>query len=120
MIFDDPDVPAWWKVLNLPEENFERTKYAAPLTDPDSKGRFRLKDVNILRKLAPEIYDGAAREIKNYEDVLLEHKGTLKKYNLGKKIGSIPMLDVSLRPELAYDESAQNKYWEEHPELKVK
>lgn len=112
----DNSLPLWWRLLNIPEEQFERSKYAAPT---DSKGKFRLKDVNILRKIAPEIYESAAEGVKEYSDALFEHKGNFVKHKLGRKLGSIPLVDVALNPELAYDHKAQDKYFQNHPEMKT-
>lgn len=118
-LFDDPEVPAWWKLVNLPEQHFEQSKYAAPLSD-GSQGKFRIKDTEVLRKIAPGVYEAAANEVKEYNTYLAEHEGTLKKYALGKKVGSIPMWDAALRPELMHDKTAQDKYWKDHPEFKCK
>jgi hypothetical protein len=47
------------------------------------------------------------------------HGNAAKKYKLGKKIGSIPLIDTALHPELATDKKAQERYWKQHPELKA-
>jgi len=117
-IISDTELPEWFRILHLEDDLFERSKYAAP-THSESKGKHRLKDLNILRKIAPNTYETAAQEVKEYSDALFEHKGVLKKYNLGRKLGSIPLMDMTLHPELANDPAAQDKYFKEHPELKV-
>ena len=43
-----------------------------------------------------------------------------RKIKLGKKIGSIPLLDFAYHPELANDPKALNKYFIDHPEYKIK
>lgn len=112
------DVPDWFKVLNLEAGLFERSKLLAD--NPDSKGKFRLKDLNVLREVAPRTYEVAAQEVKEYNDALFETKGQVRKYKLGRKIGSIPMLDAALHPELMNDPKAQDRYFQEHPEMKTR
>lgn len=112
------DDPLWWKLLNLDASHFERSKYAAPLS-PESKGKFRLKNLEVLRKLAPDLYEAGAQEVKEYNTYLAEHDGGLKKYKLGRKLGSIHALDAALHPELMNDPKAREKYWLEHPEMKA-
>lgn len=114
---DNPDIPVWQKILNLDTKNFERSRYAGESFSPE--GRHRLKNLNLLREVAPGVYKSAAEEVKEYSDQLFETRGQLRKYKLGRKIGSIPMMDMALHPELAFDKSAQDKYFKDHPELKT-
>ena len=112
----DSEAPLWWKVLNLDDRNFERSRAAGD--SHDGNGKFRLKDLGLMRKLAPGLYESAAQEVKEYNDYVFENRGVLKKYKLGRKIGSIPIYDAALHPELINDEAARKKYWEQHPEMK--
>jgi hypothetical protein len=116
-LFEDPSVPLWFKVINLDEKHFEKSIYA----DPNAPhGKFRLKDPNILRQLAPGVYESAAAQVREHNDTVLLHGSSKKKYKLGKKIGSIPLVEATLRPELMNDPEAQKRYWQQHPELKCK
>jgi len=112
------DAPTWWKILNLPDSHFERSRYAGYALE-DGAGEFRIKDTKVLREIAPGVYDGAAMEIKEYNDALFQTRGGFRKYKIGKLLGSIPLIDAALRPELANDPAAQDKYWREHPELRT-
>lgn len=111
-LLEDPQVPLWQKILNLDSSRWERSKYAAPHLE-GSEGAHRLKDLNIIRQLAPGMYEAAAEEAKAFRDTAVKHNGTFK------KLGSIPVLDMHLHPELRYDKHAQDKYFKEHPELKT-
>lgn len=111
-ILENPNIPLETKVLNLDASKFEKSEYA--------DGKYRLKDLNILRELAPGVYESVADEVKEYSAALFETKGQFRKYNLGRKVGSIPLMDMTLNPELAWDHAAQDKYFQEHPELKTK
>lgn len=113
-LFSDPNVPLWFKLLNLDESHYERSQYA----DPNNPNKFRLKDPNILMKLAPGLYQAAAGEVKEYNETLLANGKTNRKYKLGKKVGSIPLTVALLRPELMNDKKAQEKFWQENPALK--
>ena len=115
---DNPGIPAWQKILNIDASRFERSRYAGQAQSPE--GKHRLKDLNILREIAPNTYQSAAEEVKEYSEQLFETRGQFRKYKLGRKLGSIPMLDMALHPELGYDKSAQDKYFKDHPELKTK
>lgn len=106
--------PLWWATLNIDAAEFERSKYAG-LTP----GKFRLKDLGVMRKLAPGIYESAAEEVKEYSDFLAYSDKNVKKVRLGRKLGSIPLVDAGLNPELMHDPKAQDKYFKLHPELKV-
>lgn len=117
-LFNDPEVPLWFKVLNLPEENFERSQYAGDSFD--GKGKFRLKDIGVMKRLAPGLYEAAAQDIKEHNDMVFAHGNSAKKYKLGKKVGSIPLMDAALHPELVNDRKAQEKYWQQNPELKAR
>ena len=83
------------------------------------KGKFRLKNLNILRKIAPYLYEAAAEEVKEFNTFHRLNGNTFDKVKLGRKIGSIPLVDMVLHPELQSDKKAQDKYWKEHPELKA-
>lgn len=115
-IFSDPDIPLWFKIVNLDEKHFERSKHAG--SSVDGKGKFRLKDLGIIRQMAPNIYKAAADEVKEHNDYVFQHGASFKQYKLGKKIGSIPLIDACLHPELASNQKAQEKYWQENPQLK--
>ena len=96
---------------------FEKSAHA----DPFGVGKkFRLKDIGVLRRLAPGVYESAAGEVKEHNDYVFAHGGKERKYKLGKKLGSIPLWDASLHPELSHDKRAQEKYWQEHPEMKCR
>lgn len=116
-LFNDPEVPLWMKLIHLPEESFERSQYAGESID--GKGKFRLKDLGVMRQLAPGLYEAAAEDMKAHNDMIVAHGNAAKKYKLGKKIGSIPLIDTALHPELATDKKAQERYWKQHPELKA-
>lgn len=109
---EDKSLPLWARILNLDASRWERSKYAAPQS-PDSEGTHRLKDLNLVRQIAPEMYEMAESEAKEFRDNAVKHNGTWK------KVGSIPIMDMSLHPELRYDKFAQDKYFSEHPELKA-
>lgn len=115
---DDASVPAWAKILNIDASKWERSKYAGESVNPE--GKHRLKDLALLREVAPGVYQAAAEEVKEYSDALFETKGQFRKYKLGRKLGSIPMMDMALHPELGFDRAAQDKYFAEHPELKTR
>ena len=115
---DDPNIPAWQKIMNIDARNFERSKYAGDSWS--GEGKHRLKDLNLLREIAPGIYKSAAEEVREYSQQLFETKGQFRKYKLGRKLGSIPMMDMALNPELATDPKAQDKYFKDHPELKTR
>ncbi len=116
-LFDDPEVPLWMKIIHLPEEQFERSKYAGDSVD--GKGKFRLKDLGVMRQLAPGLYEAAAEDMKEHNSMVVAMGDSAKKYKLGKKIGSIPMIDAALNPELSSDKKEQEKYWKAHPEFKA-
>lgn len=116
-LFDDPEVPLWFKVISLPEQMFEKSKYAGDSFT--GEGKFRLKDTGVMRRLAPGLYEAAAEEIKEHNDMVFAHGNSVRKYKLGKKIGSIPLIDATLHPELMNDKAAQDKYFKAHPELKA-
>lgn len=109
---EDKSIPLWERILNLDSKRWERSKYAGPHME-GSEGAHRLKDLNIIRQLAPQMYEAAAEEVKTFRDSAIKHNGTWK------KLGSIPLVDVHLHPELRYDKNAQDRYFKEHPELKV-
>ncbi len=117
--FNDPDIPAWFKLLQVDEKHFERSLYADPHGTSEA-GKFRLKDLGIMREIAPHVYAAAAEQVKEHNEMVAAHGSKIKKYKLGKKIGSIPLYDVTLHPELAHDKAAQKKYFDEHPELRCK
>lgn len=113
----EDDLPLWWKVINIEDNQFERSKYA----DKSGESKFRIKDLTWLRKLAPSVYESAAGEVKEYNEYVAQESGNkFKKYKLGKKIGSIPIWDAALHPELMHDKAAQNRYWSENNAFKVK
>lgn len=116
-IFSDPEVPLWYKILNLDDSKFEKSEYADP---NGSRSKFRLKDLSVMRKLAPHLYEAAAEDIKEHNEMVAAHGNRVKKYKLGKKIGSIPLIDAALHPELTHDVKAQKRYWEQNPQLKAK
>ena len=112
------DEPLWWKLLQLPAEQYERSRYAAPLNE-GSEGKFRLKNSEaVIRKLAPGVYEDCAGEVKEYQDALDATDPHARKYKIGRKLGSIPLIEFSLRPELS-DPHEQDKYFQQHPELKT-
>lgn len=114
-IIKDKSIPLWYRILNLDEKHFEHSEYAGT-----NKVEPRIKDLNILRKLAPRVYETCVDEIKednNYDSWDGKKK---RKIKLGKKIGSIPLLDFAYHPELANDPKALNKYFIDHPEYKIK
>lgn len=116
----EPDsAPLWWSVLNLPTEQFERSKYAGN-QNPDSKGRFRLKDPTVLQKLAPGLYQALADEVKQDNEIMMETKEkSIRKGRLGRKIGSIPLMAYHLNPELADDAKARERFWQDNPWLRA-
>lgn len=85
---EDPLIPAWQKILNLDTRHYERSKYAGE----SIAGKHRLKDLSILRQVAPGMYAAAAQEVKEYSDALFETHGQFRKYALGRKLGSIPKI----------------------------
>lgn len=113
-IFSDPEVPLWMKLLHLDEKHYEKSKYADPL----NPNKFRLKDPAMIRKLAPGLYEAAAGEVKEYNEALAINGSSKRKYKLGKKVGSIPLVEAMLRPELMNDKKAQEKYWQDNPGLR--
>lgn len=115
---EDASIPAWQKILNLDEKHFEKSKYAGD--SQSGEGKFRLKDLALLREVAPGTYAAAAEEVKEYSEALFQTKGQIRKYRLGRKLGSIPAFDMALHPELAWDHKAQDKYFSQHPELKTR
>jgi len=110
------DAPVWWRVLNLEDTQFEKSRYA----DPARPGAFRLKDVGVLRRLAPGVYEAAADDVREFQDYVFQHGASHRKYRLGRKIGSIPLLDAAHNPELLGDRKAQDRYWQDHPEMRVR
>lgn len=106
--------PNWWKILNIEASEFERSKYAG--LDP---GKFRLKDLNLLRKVMPGVYESAAEEVKEGNEYITQNGKRFGKTRLGRKIGSIPLYDAALHPELMHDPKAQDRYWQDHPEMKA-
>lgn len=113
-LFKDPEVPLWFKLMNLDASHYEKSQYA----DPNRPNAFRLKDPTVLQQLAPGLYEAAAGEVKEYNDALLANGKSKRKYKLGKKVGSIPLTEALLRPELMNDKKAQDKYWSQHPRLR--
>jgi hypothetical protein len=113
-IFSDKSVPLWFKLLNIDESHYERSQYA----DPGNPNKFRIKDPAILQKLAPGLYEAAAGDVKEYNDALLANGKSKRKYKIGKKLGSIPLIEAMLKPELMNDPKAQEKYWRDNPGLK--
>ena len=111
------DIPTWWKILNLEDTQFERSRYADEAAERE---KFRLKDIGVMRKVAPGVYEAAAQEVKEHNDYVFQHGQRFNKYKLGKKVGSIPLLDAGLHPELMHDQKAQDKYFQEHPEFKCR
>ena len=111
------EVPTWWAVLNLDENRFEKSRYADAGAERE---KFRLKDLDVMRKIAPGVYESAAQEVKEHNDYVFQHGKRFNKYKLGKKVGSIPLWDASLHPELMHDKKAQEKYWQAHPEMKCR
>lgn len=109
---EDKSIPLWQRILNLDASRWERSRYANP-DNYNQEGVHRLKDLNIVRQLAPGMYEAAAEDAKAFRNSAVKHNGTWK------KVGSIPSIDMSLHPELRYDKSAQDKYFIEHPELKA-
>lgn len=114
-ILKDKSIPLWYRILNLDEKNFEHSNYAGA-----NKVESRIKDLDILRKLAPNLYESCVKEIK--EDSIYntwdgKRKGKVK---LGKKLGSIPVVDFAYRPELANDPKAVDKYFIDNPQYKNK
>lgn len=105
---EDKSIPLWQRILNLDASRFEKSRYAAL-----NAGKFRLKDLNILRQLAPGMYATAAEEAAEFRETAKRNNGTWK------KLGSIPAIDMNLHPELIYDTKAQDRYFSEHPELKT-
>ena len=108
---EDPEIPLYQKILNLDAGRWERSKYLNH--SPGSEGAHRLKDLGIIRQLAPKMYEAAAEDVKAFKDSAVKHNGTWK------KLGSIPAIDMELHPELRYDKTAQDKYFMEHPELRT-
>lgn len=111
------DTPTWFKVLNLEASQFEKSRYASYGADEE---KFRLKDIGVLRKIAPGVYESAAGEVKEYNDYVSAEGSKINRYKIGKKIGSIPLLDAGLHPELMHDKKAQDKYFKDHPEMRCK
>lgn len=105
------NVPSWWKVLNAPADKFSRRT--------DGQKGFRFNTYDTLREIAPELYDGAAAEVKEFNEYHTLNGNSFGKVKLGRLIGSIPMRDWAMHPELAYDNKALKKYFEQHPELRA-
>lgn len=112
-ILSDNSIPLWYRILNVDAKHFEFSKYAG-LTN----NRARIKDLDILRKLAPGLYESCVNEVKEFNNYNTWDGKQVKKLPLGKKIGSIPILDWVYQPELQNDKKAQDKYFREHPEFK--
>lgn len=111
------NIPDWWKILNIEDTEFERSKYAK--SSVSGKGAFRIKDLNILRKILPDVYEAAAEEVKEFNTFHRLNGNTFDKVKLGRKLGSISLWDAALQPELFNDSKAQDKYWKDHPEFKA-
>ena len=101
------EYPLWWKLLNLQASDWEWSNYLK---------QFRLKNLNILRKLAPGLYSECEGEVKEFREFTDLHGNKVK---LGKRIGSIPLIDYFAHPELHKDANEQDRYWREHPEFKT-
>lgn len=100
--------PLWWKILNLQTSDFEWSKYL---------GKWRLKNLGILRKLAPGLYESCYGEVRENQVITDIHGNKVK---VGKKVGSIPLVDYMFNPELHNNREEQDKYFKEHPEFKAK
>ena len=114
-IVKDNSKPLWWRILNLDAKNFDISKTAG-LNSVNA----RIKDLNILRQLAPRTYEACAEEVKEFNSYNAFDGRKFRKVVLGKKLGSIPMVEWSHRPELQYDEKAVDKYFIENPQFKCK
>ena len=108
------DAPDWFKLLNVDASQFERSKYAG-----EQAGKFRIKDLGLLRRVAPKVYQAAAEEVKEGNEFIAQHDKRFGKVKLGRKLGSIPAWDAALRPELLTDPKAQDKYFQDHPEFRA-
>lgn len=111
------DMPAWWQILNLEASQFEKSRYA---DENAEKEKFRLKDLGVMRQLSPGVYEAVAQEVKEHNEYVFQNGKRFNKYKLGKKIGSIPLQDAGLQPELMHDHKAQDKYFQDHPEMKCR
>ena len=111
------NIPDWWLVLNIDDKEFERSKYAKESFS--DKGAFRLKNLNVLRKVIPGVYEAAVEEVKEFNEYHRLNGNSFDKVKLGKKVGSIPTWDAALHPELLNDKKAQDKYFQEHQEMRA-
>ena len=109
------EYPTWWKVLNIEDTKFERSQFASDA----GPGKFRLKDLDLLRKVAPSIYEAATQEVREDNEYIAQEGKKFQKLRIGRKLGSIPLLDAGLNPELMHDKKAQDRYWENHPEMRA-
>lgn len=106
------EVPYWFQIMNLEADLFEKSIYASEIDRP----KFRLKNLNILRKLFPGVYESAAEEVKEDNQYYFLDGG---KAAIGKKKGSIPLEDFALHPELRFDPKEREKYWKENPQFRA-
>ena len=102
------NIPAWWKALVLDEKEWSK-----------HDGKYKLNSYGVLNKAAPELYDSAGQEVKEFNDYHIVNGNSFDKVKLGRKVASIPALDYFLHPELQKDNKALNKYLEEHPECRT-
>lgn len=114
-IQENPDIPVGDKVINLDASRFEKSKYASQ----DDHSKFRIKDIAVIKSIAPKAFDAAAKEVKEYSDQLFQNRASGKK-STWRKLGSVPTVLLTLRPELAFDKAAWDKFFLENPEYKTK
>jgi hypothetical protein len=102
------EVPTWWKILNMDANEFSKRGK-----------RWTLNKIDALTKVAPGIYKSAGDEVKAFNEYHVANGNSFGKVKLGRKVGSIPLMDFALHPELADDDQAVEKYFNEHPELRT-
>lgn len=102
--------PIWWRILNkLPFTDFNK----------EHDNRWQLKSYDTLNKIAPDLYDAAGQEVKEFNTYHRLNGNSFDKVKLGKRVCSIPFLDAFYHPELLHDKKALEKYLKEHPECRA-
>lgn len=113
----DQSVPQWFRILNIEHTEFERSRYAG---EAHGEGKFRLKNVDLLKEMDPAEYKAAVESVKEFNSQLADTKASKRDYKLGRLLCSIPATYMALNPELGTDEKALDRFLESHPELKTK
>ena len=107
---NNPNLPPWAKLLWTPADQWSHSS---------EDHSIQMNSYGFLKKVAPEVYDAAGQEIKEFNEYHILNGNTFDKVKLGRRICSIPIEDYVLHPELQRDPKALKKYLEEHPELKA-